>query len=490
MINGIVIGLSALAGVWLGWYALPICLSLLVIIKLVEQDRRIGLLITCLVFASIGAWRSEEPPTATTNQHLGISTAAIGTVSSFPIPSGDGHRALFSVTDVCVLDQCVPSETTVLVYFRAQNPPLSRGQTLRIDWRPQTLQDLPSGYRGFVSSLGAEGSARATNVQIISGGPQFFQWVADLNQRVAQNMEVLLPGDTGALGTGIVTGDDSGLTAETAANFRATGTTHLTAVSGQNVSLIIGFMSFWYTPKTTRTRILFHLLLVLSVWSFTVFVGMESPALRAAIVATLTVLGNHVGRRPDPVTLLALTLGVIALWQPLSVYSVGFWLSATASMALCLALPRRRTVNHKKFAFELAGAPGIASVATMPISLMSFGVWSPVGILANMLIAPVMAVAFPVTYAFALIAAIAPGIARYFTWVPGIPLDIALVVVDWLAPVAMQWRVDTHSPLLLVLLWTPIGVGIWLISSESQRWIRRVLTNYRTFAGYSALRKH
>src|SRR5699024_5251017 len=111
----------------------------------------------------------------------------------------------------------------------------------------------------------------------------------------------------------IVTGDDSGLSPEAEANFLATGTSHITAVSGQNVTLIIGFLSFWFRPKTLRFRILFHLALVCAVWSFTLFVGMESPALRAAIVATFSIAGSHVGRRPDPVTLLSLTLGAIAL---------------------------------------------------------------------------------------------------------------------------------------------------------------------------------
>lgn len=477
MTNGIVIGLSALAGVWLGWYAIPICLSILGIIKIIEHDRNLGTILVCLVFVTLGALRSESPPTVTTTTDLEISTGSIGKVVSFPIPSGEGHRALVEVAEICIRDQCIDAETHVLVYFRTQSPALSRGQTLRIDWRIQTLQELPTGYRGFVSSLGAEGSARASSVEVLELGNPFFQVMATSNQRVASNMAELLPGDTGALGTGIVTGDDSGLSAETEANFRATGTSHITAVSGQNVTLIIGFLSFWFRPKTPHMRILVHGILIASVWSFTFFVGMESPAMRAAIVATLTILGNHVGRRPDPVTLLCLTLGAIALWQPLSVHSVGFWLSAAASMALCLALPRTLRGSTGQVAVQLIRAPMIASVATMPIALMSFGVWSPVGILANMLIAPVMTIAFPTSYAFAVIAAIAPGFAQHISWIPAIPLDFALVVVNRIAPVAMQLRIDTFSPALLLLIWTPIALGVWLMSEESNRWIRRVLIN-------------
>lgn len=478
MINGIVIGLSALAGVWLGWYAVPMCIAILSVIKLIERNASPWIFVTCLVLVSLGAWRSETPPTESTTPDLGISTGAVGTIASFPIPSGDGHRALFNVSELCIADQCIPSTSRVLIYVNEQNPSLARGQNLRVDWRVQTLQELPAGYRNFVGSQNAEGSARITVVQTISSGPEFLQWLANANQRVSNNMAVLIPGDAGALGTGIVTGDDSGLSEQTKANFRATGTSHITAVSGQNVTLIIGFLSFWVHPGTARNRLLFHVFLIATVWSFTLFVGMEAPAMRAAIVATLSILGSHVGRKPDPVTLLSLTLGAIALVQPLSVYAVGFWLSAAASMALCLALPKTLKGSSRKITAELVRAPMVASVATMPISLMAFGVWSPVGILANILLAPIMVVAFPLTYAFALAAASAPDLAQHLSWVPAIPLEFGLVIVNRIAPVAMQWRIDTFSPALMIILWTPIAIGIWLLSNESQRWIRRVLSNH------------
>lgn len=475
MINGIAIGLSALAGVWLEWYAIPICLAILIAVQLLERRLKVSLVLLCMLAVVIGVGRSQEAPTNTVTQELAVSTGAVGTISSFPIPSGDGHRAVFSVAEICVADQCIEAETQVLLYFGSLNPPPHRGQTLEVNWRVDTLEDLPTGYRGFVSSQGTEASARATSVRILSSGNPVFQMLASANQRVASTMEALLPGDTGALGTGIVTGDDSGLSSETEANFRATGTTHITAVSGQNVTLIIGFLSFWFRPKTPRLRLLFHLVLFAAVWSFTLFVGMESPALRAAIVATLSIAGSHVGRRPDPVTLLSLTIGSIALIQPLSVHAVGFWLSASASMALCLALPKTRPDTTKRFLMDLAGAPIFASIATMPISLASFGVWSPIGILTNMLISPIMTLAFPITYLFALVASISPDIAEGFSWIPAIPLEIALVIVNRMAPVAMQWRIESFSPALLILTWLPIAVGIWLVSNESQRWIRRAL---------------
>ena len=199
MTNGIAIGLSALAGVWLEWHALPICLSVLFIIQLVEHRKQAGLILISCVMVIVGAVRSQDVPSNTSTPELGLSTGAVGRVSSFPIPSADGHRAILSVSEICVADQCIDANSQVLVYFKAQNPPLSRGQTIRVDWRLETLQELPSGYRSFVSSQGTEGSARATSVSVISPGNVIFQWLASANQHVSSSLEELLPGDPGAL---------------------------------------------------------------------------------------------------------------------------------------------------------------------------------------------------------------------------------------------------------------------------------------------------
>ncbi len=478
MTNGIVIGLSLLAGVWLGWYALPICLAVLAVVRLIERNPRLRIFVICALFAVFGALRTQQPPTETMHPDLQPSTGAIGRIVSFPRPIENGHRVLFDVDELCLGEQCVPADALVLVNVPDQRPPVSKGLTASVSWEFQPLQDLPPSYRNFVSSQGAEGQAYANAVRPLERGPALYRWLAQMNATITSSIQDVIPGDAGALATGIITGDDSLLSPEAEEWFLATGTSHITAVSGQNVSIIIGFVALWFHPKRESSRWAFHLFLIGVVWVFTLLVGMEAPAVRAAIVATLTILGRHTGRRPDPLTLLTLTLGAMALVQPLVVHTVGFWLSAVASMALCMVLPTRISRQSTSVWFKIAAGPCVASIATLPISLASFGVWSPIGIVANILVAPVMALAFPVTYGFALLALFAPGVAEVAAVVPSMLLRIVLVIVESLAPLSTQIRVDTISAKSLALLWIPIAIGIWLFSDECRRWIRRVLTTW------------
>lgn len=480
MTNGILIGLSALAGVWLGWFAVPICLSVLGIIILVDQQRKWSLILACLAFSSLGAWRSTSIEPSVTSDLLSISTGAIGQVESFPRASGDGHRVILQVSELCIADQCTPADETVLVYLKEQESPIARGQTIRVEWDVQPLLELPPGYRGFVQSEGASAQARASNVQVMEEGPGVFALLSRVNQRISGSLSTHLPGDAGALASGIVIGDDSSLSDVASENFRATGTTHITAVSGQNVTVILAFLTIWWQPRRAGARLVFHALLLMVIWFYALLVGLEPPALRAAVMASLVILSSHAGRRPDPMTSLVITLGAMALWQPLVVHGVGFWLSATASAALCLALPKQLQLDSKRWWLKLASGPIFASLATMPIALATFGTWSPIGILANILLAPVINLAFLVTYPFTLIALVFPWLASALAFIPGIVLDWAIVIVDWLAPIASEVRVTTLSPASMLMLWLPIAGVVWIISHESDRWIRRATRRIST----------
>lgn len=474
MANGIALGLSALAGVWLGWIALPIVLGALILLQSIERRIVVRLLFICTIITAVGAARSPHMTQTDVGPEISASTSAIGRVSSFPRPSGDGQRLILELSETCIGLQCVPAEGKVLTYVPDQSPPLGRGAIIHVDWRFQPVATLSPGYADYVFSQNALGSAHATSLTYVAPAPQFYSRIAIAQQATVDRMQTFIPGDAGALATGIVTGDDSALSEQAKADFRATGTTHITAVSGQNVSLILGFVSLWYAPRTPRGRALFHTFLILVVWSYAAFVGLEPPALRAAIFATLIILGRHVGRRPDPMTILCLTLGVMALLNPWVVRSVGYWLSALASIAICLCLPTTLHRRNRVALWEIIRAPIVASLATMPLIMMTFGSWSPVSIVANLLISPIMTVAFPVCYAFVFIAFLLPFMAPIVAFIPTVILNTAIDIVHQIAPMSKQIRLDQLSPLAALILWTPIAVGIWLLSDECHRWLRRV----------------
>lgn len=210
--------------------------------------------------------------------------------------------------------------------------------------------------------------------------------------------------------------------------------------------------------------------MILAVWMYAAMVGLEPPALRAAIVASVTMLGIWFGRRPDPLTILALTLGGMAFLYPRMVDNTGFWLSAAASWALCSTMATEQDSGIKAGIINAVKGVIAASIATLPVIMWTFGEWSPISPLANLLVGPVMTVVFPVTYALAFLGLAAPAVVPWFAWMPGIGLDLALAIVERLAQLMPLIKLPVHGDAMAIVIALPCFAALALMSRDGARW--------------------
>lgn len=226
-----------------------------------------------------------------------------------------------------------------------------------------------------------------------------------------------LPSDEAALVRGMTTGDTAGLSTEAEEAMRRAGISHLVAVSGANIALVLGAvlgpLLLLGVPRRPR------ILLAAGVGAaYVALVGDEPSVLRAATMAVPLLVARFLGIRAAPVAALAFT---VALWSSLSPQtsaSFGFVLSALATGAiLVLARPAAAALTDltggrigKVPALVLA-VPLVAQLACTPVLILlepEISVWA-VGV--NVVVMPIVA---PVTVLglLALLVAIPfPGIA-------------------------------------------------------------------------------
>jgi competence protein ComEC len=398
---------------------------------------------------------------------------AIGVIARVPVAGGEFERSILAVDQVRIDGEPWQAvEAKVVVYLPEHGEGVSLDDRVFVVWQVTGVPELSPGYATYVRSQGATASAWVYAYSIQAQGPAFFHEVAGIRRDISGNLASAFPGDAGALASGIVTGDDSGMSDDAMEAFRATGTAHVTAVSGQNISLLIGFLSLWLRPTGRRSRVVSHGLMIVAVWLFALMVGLEPPALRASIVATMTILGAWSGRRPDPVTLLALSLGVMAFISPSMTSSIGFWLSAAASWALCSVVPVEAPSGLAGKLTGLLMGPLAASLATLPVLVWTFHEWSPIAPVANAVLTPIMTVLFPLTYLFAVLSFLPTPIADVVAWVPGIGLDLALSIVDRLSRIAPQVHLDADGAQAAVMIAVPALLVLVAWSRDGQRWMR------------------
>lgn len=195
-----------------------------------------------------------------------------------------------------------------------------------------------------------------------------------------------------ALAVGVVIGDRSSLPKDLQDAFQLSGTTHVLAISGENIALLVGFIWLIYVASRGIKRMpawLVIVVLVLLVF-YTAFTGATASVVRAAVMAGVLLLGPVLGRRYDPVAALAVSALVMTAVNPYTLADAGFQLSFGAMLGIALLSPymyraMRRVRVPALLALAFSTSLG-AQAATLPLTALLIGRVSTVSLLATLCI--------------------------------------------------------------------------------------------------------
>jgi competence protein ComEC len=241
-----------------------------------------------------------------------------------------------------------------------------------------------------------------------------------------------LPADQAAMLPALVLGDTSAVTPEVTAQFRTAGLTHLTAVSGANVTIVCGAVLLSGSLLGPRAAVA---LAAVALLAFVIVVQPSASVLRAAVMGAITLLAIVTHRRRQAIPALSAAVIVLMVGAPELSVDVGFALSVSATAALIVIAPAwsRRLVAHG-WPKPLADAVSVAIAAqlvTAPLVAAISGTFSVVAVVANLAVAVVVA---PITVVGTAAAALTP------LWPAGAELLIRFTgpEVWWLMNVA-RW---------------------------------------------------
>ena len=274
-------------------------------------------------------------------------------------------------------------------------------------------------------SATSDGTAAVLSVlgesEVIRGPPTWQRVIESMRAGLVQAVQGN-PSEQAALVPALVVGDTSAMPISLTDDFRATGLTHLTAVSGANLAILLAFLGAIARLLGVRG----HWLTVVSVIGIAVFVALchsEPSVLRATAmgVVALAAVGRGGGTSSG---LRGLCLAVIGLCliDPWMSRSVGFVLSVLACAGI-IAWGRRWTRLLERWlptwAAEAMTIPLAAQVATQPVVSWLSGAVSVSGLLANAAAGPWVAPATVVGLVAALISPISPLVASWAGYVAG-----------------------------------------------------------------------
>ena len=294
--------------------------------------------------------------------------------------------------------------SSVLVLADAEQPQPAWGSTVELSGRlgPSSEQDLaavmvvhrvrqvdePSAVHR------AAGHVRAS-IRDSAGGPS--------------------PGDD--LVPALVDGDDAGLPAELVADFRTAGLTHLTAVSGANLTIVLAVLlpvARWAGVRGRGVLVV----AALGVIGFVLVARPEPSVLRAAVMGCVALVGLGAGRRAAGLRALGAAVLGLLLVSPHLATTWGFALSVAATAGILLLAPavsEALAAHLPRPVADAVAVPLAAQVACTPLVAALSDEVSLVAVLANLVAAPLVAPTTVLGLAAGLVGLVWAPLA----WLPG-----------------------------------------------------------------------
>ncbi|WP_251559069.1 ComEC/Rec2 family competence protein [Paenibacillus pasadenensis] len=219
--------------------------------------------------------------------------------------------------------------------------------------------------------------------------------------------------------------------------FARLGLTHIMAVSGMHVAIVLGLLGFSLRLlRLTRERIL--LLLMLAVPPYVLLTGASPSILRAGLMALLGLAAARTGKLKDGLHLIAASVVLLLIWNPRLIESVGFQLSYIVTAGLMLGVPAvsrilPRSRSRFRFARDALVVTVIAQAVSFPVTIFYFNQLHLLSLPANLFLVPLISfIIMPAGAAVMLLEPIWPGAARFIADGSAYGNDWTFRLIQWM----------------------------------------------------------
>jgi competence protein ComEC len=394
-----------------------------------------------------------------------------------PLPQDRWMQLQLAVHELESDGTWTPTQGQVLVHAPSYES-YRYGDELQVQGKLETPPDFEGfSYRTHLARQGIHSQLRYAHITILARdrGQPLPAFLYSFKRRTQGVVDAILPEPEAALLAGILVGSDEGIPRALMEKFRSTGTAHIIAISGFNITLISAAL------VTALSRLLQrYVALVVAVGTialYTVLVGAEPPVVRAAIMGGLSALALIVGRRSDGLTSLFAAAWLMTAWQPFTLWETGFQLSFAASFGLVVygerlqaglerllgrILSLEAAQNTTRLLSDSLLATLAAMITALPVLVYHFRQFSPLSLVANLLILPVQPTIMYLGSTATMVGLVSLGLGRALGWAAWLFLTYTIRMVEliakWVGSGASMQRVP---PVLLLAYYGLLALFTW-----------------------------
>ncbi|MFA6365124.1 MAG: ComEC/Rec2 family competence protein [Candidatus Paceibacterota bacterium] len=379
-----------------------------------------------------------------------------GVVEEDPVIKESGQEIVVGIT--------LPYHARILVRLPAY-PRFAYGDV--IHGKGKIQKPSTSSYAHYLEKERIRGTMSFASVEKVGqgSGSSLRASLFEIKHSIMNVFASVLPPEEATFLSGLTIGARGSFSQELKDNMQKSGTTHLVALSGYNITILVsvamGFLLFLFSR-----RIAFIVTVILIVL-FVMMTGAEASVVRAAIVGFLALLASEIGRVYDIRNAVLCAALIMVLLNPkVLAFDIGFQLSFLALLGIVYLRPALQnllniTESTTIFSWKENMLTTLAAqLAVTPILIANFGFVSLISLFANIVVLELIPITMGLGFLIVGVSLISHILAQGLGFLVSVFLRIELLLISFFAHIAIP--ISFKAGVVFTILWyVGLGILIW-----------------------------
>lgn len=365
-------------------------------------------------------------------------------------------------------------ETNILV-ITSRNFDFSYGDKLKVSGILESPENFITevgkefNYKRYLANQDVYFIIKNASIDLISknNGSKIKTELYKIRNYFIKNIEKVISPPESDLANGLILGTRGGFDNEMKDNFIKTGTIHIVALSGYNVTIVAESVMKLFGLIFSKTISILGGILI--VFLFIIMTGAEATSVRAGIMATILLFGRLTGRTYDAGRALVIAGLLMLVYDLRTITDISFQLSFTATAGILFVTPKvliwfRFLPNYFKIR-DLVATTLAATISVLPILLYTTGVLSIVSLPANILILPFIPLSMFFSFITAVLGFISNFLALPFGYIAHLILSYILSLINFFANFSFS-SINIQSFPLVATIFLYIFLIWWVLKNK------------------------
>lgn len=298
---------------------------------------------------------------------------------------------------------------------------------------------------------------------------------------ITKNIDKVFSEKEGGLLKGILIGNKENLDEDIQEDFKNSNLSHMLAVSGAHVSYIILGITTVVNNMKLNKRIS-KIITIFILLFFILLVGGTPSATRACIMAIYTIFGSLVYRKPNVLSSLSLSLIIIVIYNPYSIFDIGLQLSYGGTIGIILFA--NKSIKHKEkcngivetkfekiihYIMQMLIVSISANIIILPIMAYNFNTISLTFFISNILAGPILGIVVILGFIYIIVSLIFMPLAHILSVILNIFLKILILIAEISAKIPFsKIYVKTPSAQFIIFYYICVCIFLWIITKSKK----------------------